>query len=491
MKILFILPKEFNIYGDKKTKTRLPHIGIAYLSAYLKQDGHEVSFYDLIDEDESKFFTSVLYSYDVIGISLCSFKITHSYMFVNKVVDYLNTSTNKKIPVILGGPHVTVTGKESLIKTNADFAIKGEGELTLSELLKEINNKDSFSNINGLIWRDKVRGIIENDNRDFIKDINTLPFPDYSIFKFGKYMSSMLNEIPLLTSRGCPYDCIFCAIKLIAGKQFRGRSPDNVMKEIINHYNNSIRNFYISDDIFNLDIKRAEEICDLIIKNNLKIKFIFHNGIRADCLTYRLAEKLKQAGCTTIVISAESGDNSILQIIKKNTTVEKINASINILNTVKINFIVNFIIGHPTENYKKAMTSINLAKNISKNKYCATIMFFNTIPYPSTEIYEWVNKHAKWLFNKEEYLNNSMTSNLPIFESDDFTKEQKVSLLKKGNKIHNKTLLRFIFGRYIGYLIYIFTNIKFIKYLALKFSFNNKFGEEFIYKRFLKKLYNL
>jgi radical SAM superfamily enzyme YgiQ (UPF0313 family) len=485
------MPKEFNVYGGQKMKPRLPHIGVAYLSAYLKKYGHEVDVYDsIVEEDSDVLLKELLSSHDIVGISLCSFKITSSYAFINRIVDYLRCS-NKNIPVVLGGPHVTVTGKEVLIKTGADFAIRGEGELTLSELLNGIEQKtEDFENINGLIWRDESGAIIENRIRDFIDDIDTLPFPDYSVFKLEKYISSSLNEIPISTSRGCPFECIFCAVKLVAGKSFRTRSPENVIQEIMLHYKNGIRNFYIADDIFNLDIERAEEICDLIIKNSLKINFIFHNGLRADCLTYKLAEKLKRAGCTTIVLSAESGNNSVLKSIKKNTTVEKINSAIGVLNDVKINFIVNFIIGHPTETFDKAMCSIRLAKEITKNRSCATVMFFNLIPYPSTELFEWIDSNGKWLFRREEYLDNSMSGMLPVFESDEFTGKERMMLLKEGDKIHRKTLLRFIFGKYVGFLVQILIGFRFIKYILIKFSFNNKLGEEFVYKRFLRKLYS-
>jgi radical SAM superfamily enzyme YgiQ (UPF0313 family) len=486
------MPKEFNVYGDEKINPRLPHMGVAYLSAYLKKCGHKVDVYDsMIEDSNDSFFNSNLFAYDIIGFSLYSFKIKSSYIFINKLIDYLKKYCNKSILVVLGGPHITVTGKEALLKTRADFAIRGEGELTLSELLKNLELKEDLHNINGLIWRDKTEEIIENPIREFIDNIDTLPFPDYSVFKLERYINSSLNELPISTSRGCPFSCIFCAVKLIAGKYFRARSPENVIQEIMLRYKNGTSNFYISDDIFNLDIKRAEEICDLIIKNNLKIKFIFHNGLRADFLTYELANKLKNAGCTTIVLSAESGNNDILKTIKKNITIEKIISAIDILESVKINFIVNFIVGHPTETYDKAMQSISLAKEIAKRKSCAAVMFFNLIPYPATELFEFVDKNEKWLFSKEEYLNNSMSGNVPVFESKDFSREERIALLEKGNKIHRATLLRFIFGRYAGFLIQLITNIKFINYIFTKFSFNNKLGEEFVYKRFLRKLYNI
>ncbi len=492
MKILFVIPEQHNVYGGKTTKPRLPHAGIAYLSAYLKKHGHQVDVFDCtVENNHDLLFSLSLRTCDIVGISLYSLNIGSSYLFVNEIVTSLKKYSGKKIPVVLGGPHVTVAGKEVLMKTEADFAIRGEGELTLSELVTDLQNVNSFNQINGLLWRDKRGAIVENQAREFIEDVNSLPFPDYSVFKLERYKSYELNEIPITTSRGCPFDCLFCAVNLITGKRFRARSPVNIIQEIIANYNKGIRNFYVNDDMFNLDMKRAEEICDLIIKNDLKINFVFQNGLRVDCLTPKLVEKLSKAGCVTIVLSAESGNNDVLQAIRKRISVEDIRKAVDIVDRANITFIVNFIIGHPTETYAKAMDSIRLAKEVAKKKNCATVMFFNLIPYPQTAVFEWIEKNGKWIIPKEKYLDSSMLALSPIFESSDFTRKERLALLKKGNKIHRGTLLKFIFGKYIGILAYFATNLAIVQHLLQRFSFSSKAGQEVAYNRFLRKLYHL
>lgn len=492
MKILFVIPRQFNVYGGKTTKPRVPHIGIAYLSAYLKKQGHEIDVYDCtVEEDCDSLFGGFLLSYNIIGISLYSLSINSSYNLVNKIVAYLERHSNRKIPVVLGGPHVTMAKKEVLAKTGADFAIYGEGELTFIELIRNLKSSDNFNQIEGLIWRDKLGNIVKNPNREFIDNIDSLPLPDYSVFKLDRYVCSELNEIPINTSRGCPFECLFCAINLIAGRRFRARSPKNVVQEMMVNYNRGIRNFYIIDDAFNLNIKRAEAICDLIIKEDLKIKLVFQNGLRADYLTEKLVSKLKKAGCVAIVLSAESGNNDILKAIKKNITIERFNLAVDMIDKADINFIVNFIIGHPTETYDKAMDSIRLGRKISKRKNCATIMYFNLIPYPSTAVFEWIEKNGKWLLSKDKYLDSRMINTFPVFESRDFTEKERINLLEKGNRIHRASLLKFIFGKYLGFLAQYINNVEFIRNLLIRFAFSNKVGQGLSYSRFLRKLYKM
>lgn len=493
MRVLFVLPRQYNCYGTGEiTKPRTPHLGIAYLSAYLKKQGHEVDLYDCaIEKNQGSLFEGVLRNYDIVGVSLCSLKIASSYTFVNKIVSYLKRHVDRKIPVVLGGPHVTISGKEALFSTDADFAISGEGEITLSELLKNLQNGGNFKQIDGLMWRDKSGLIVENSVREFIKDMDALPLPDYSIFKLDRYISFELNELPISTSRGCPFGCVFCAVNIVTGKVFRPRSPENILKEIIANYKNGIRNFYVTDDAFNLDIRRAEEICDLIIKNGLNIKFVFQNGLRVDCLTPTLVNKLKKVGCATIVLSAETGNEDVLKVIKKKITIEQFKFAIDVVDRADINFIVNFIIGHPTETYDKAMDSIRLAREIYKKKNCVNIIFLNLIPFPSTELFEWVEKNERWLLPKEKYLDTSMLDTLPVFENNGFTKEEKSFLLKKGNEIHRACLLKFIFGKYIGFFVRLITSIEVIKRLSTGFAFNSKAGGRSFHSRYLRKLYSV
>lgn len=492
MKVLFVIPKVPNFYGGQIARPRLPHVGIAYLSAYLKKEGHEVNVYDCnIEEKSELLFGELLLKHNVVGISLYSLNINSSYIFINKIVSYLKKYANEKVHVVLGGPHVSVTKKEALFKTGADFAIQGEGELTLSELLSNLQNENRFKQINGLIWRDTSGVVIENPPRGFIEDINTLPFPDYSVFKLNNYMNFEINEIPVNTSRGCPFDCVFCAVKLVSGKRFRPRSTENVMQEIRINYKKGIRNFYITDDAFNLNMKRAEEICDVIIKSRLNIKFVFQNGLRVDCLNQELVGKLKKAGCTAIVLPAESGNVEVLKMLKKNISVEDINLAVDMVNNANISFIVNFIIGHPTETYVKALDSIRLARQICKKKNCSTVMFFNLVPYPGTAVFEWVEKNGRWLLPKERFLDGAVSDADPIFESNEFTKDERAVLLREGNKIHRMALSRFIFGKYLGSLMQLVISIEFIGRLITRYSLSSRFGRDVAYVRFLRKLYNM
>lgn len=492
MKILLILPKQYHIYGKETQKPRLPPIGIAYLSAFLKQEGHDVCLHDCTAEGGTDgLWGPLLSSSDVIGISLYSLNISASYGFVDEIKSFLRAQTKADIPVILGGPHVTVVGREVLEKTGADFAIRGEGEQTFLALLNELQQGRVFQAIDGLMWRDSENQIIENRAREFLRDIDALPFPDYSIFKLDRYMSQDLNEVPLLTSRGCPFHCRFCAVKLVAGQRYRPRSPENVCQEIAGHYARGVRQFYINDDLFNFDVARAETVCDLIIKRGYEIKFIFQNGVRADRLPESLVKKLKRAGCQLIVLSAESGNPDILKSIRKKISISDIKAAVETLEEVGIPFIVNFIVGHPTETYAQGRDSLRLAEELAKKKRCVTVMFFNLIPYPATEVFEWVERHGTWLIAKDKYLDSGMLDSQPVFETAEFPVADRMRLLRAGERLHRRKLLEFIFGKPVGLAVYMISSVDRIKQVFLRFAFNRKLGQDKIYKRFLKKIYQI
>ncbi len=490
MKILFVIPIMANYYGGENTKPRMPHIGVASLSAYLKREGHTTAAFDCnVEEDPGALFGAPLTGCDVVGITLYSWNSKEAYLFVNKVAAFLKNQPGRKVPVVLGGPHVTVTGKESLARTAADFAVQGEGELTFAELLSGLYNPAGYENIKGLVWRDPLGDIRANPPREFIQDMDALPFPDYSIFRPGAYMNQEINELPLNTSRGCPFECSFCAIHLVSGKKFRPRSPENILREITEAYGQGIRNFFFTDDAFNLDMGRAEEICDLIIRSGLDIKLVFQHGLRADRLDRNLVDKLKRAGTTTIALSAESGNPEVLKAIKKTVSPEDIRRASALLDEAGIQFIVNFIIGHPTETYPKAMDSLRLAEEMGRKKTCVTIMCLNLIPYPGTEVFDWIGKHGRWLLTEETFFNIGMSDTSPIFESPEFPRREREAMLRRGNRLHRALLLRFIFGAVPGSLLRLLCDLELPGRLMPRLAMSTRLGQGWVYTRYLRKLY--
>lgn len=465
MKVLFIIPRLRSMFGDRNIKSTYPHVGIAYLSSWLKKNNIKVEIFDDgIHLSRSKLINKVKSSdADLIATTMFSYCYKEGYDVIKTIKQ--NSSTH----LVVGGPHVSSTRKQIMEETSADFAVKHEGEKTILELLKG----KEHSSIPGLIWRNKKGKIVENKDRVFLScdELNRMPFPDYESFDLKEYACYEERLLPIITSRGCPYACNYCSVKLSMGRNFRARSARNVFNEINHWYSKGFRVFDINDDCFTIDKKRVKDICDLIIKNELNLSFTLYNGIRANGLSKNLLKKMKKAGCKFISIGCESGNKEVLKKIKKSITKEQVSKASTWCEELNIDHSVNFIIGHTGETYEQALDSLKFAEELPAN-YCN---FYNLVPYPGTEAYEWVMKHGNWLVDKDNYLKTvSYRDNSPIFETSEFTKEQREEIAKKGFDLYEKKLLNFRFGKGLGLIVYYITRNKLMHKIATG-SLKNKF----------------
>lgn len=469
MKVLFIIPEIKSMFGTEKSVPIHPHVGIAYLISVLKKDNHQYQVIDCgIELNWQKELKKTIknFSPDIVGITGFSYAYNYLYQTIKKV------KSITKIPIILGGPHVSATKENILKDTKVDFAMYGESELSFIQFLEAFSHhKPNYSKVSNLIWKDKSKTII-NSSSPLIYHLDDIPFPDYESFKLEKYICYDQKIIPIITSRGCPYGCNYCSVKLSMGQNFRPRSPQNVIDEITYWYKKGFTNFDINDDCFTLDINRAEKICNLIIKNKLKIKFQLYNGIRVNNITLKLLKKLKKAGCFFIAYGCESGSQKILDHIKKNITLDQVKTAVKYTNQAKIKHAVNFIIGHRDETFSDAKETLKFAKNLD----CNYVNFYNMVPYPGTEIYQWAIKHAHFLIPKNQYLKNVSYRDInPIFETKEFTKKQRIWIMKQGFNLYEKRLYQFRFGKNFGTFFYLITRINFISTLSRKAVYQNRF----------------
>ncbi len=350
MKALFVSPWLNAFLGNEKQSPSSPHLGLAYLIAILKQNGvNEIDVYDegIENDDEILFKKIDTLRPDIIGITAFSFGYENARNLIKKIKEYTD------VPIIIGGPHVSAVKGQVLTTSVADFAMKGESELSFIKFLTELSGSKNFKKVKNLIWRDSFSNIVENENEPLIENIDEIPFPDYDIFSFERYNNFTIKLIPIITSRGCPYGCNYCSVKLSMGRGFRPRSPENVileMKHWIKIY--KIKKFGINDDCFNLDIKRAEKICDLIIKEGLDITYGLYSGLRADRVTEQLLQKMKESGCVFISYGCESGNQDIINNMGKSLKIGDVRKAVNLTNKFNISNSVNFIIGHKRKHIK-------------------------------------------------------------------------------------------------------------------------------------------
>lgn len=431
MKVLLVLPPNIGRY----IVATIPHAGMAYLAAVLEKGGHEVALCDmrLYPEDTYLFKKITDFKPDLIGFSTASFGYKLSYSIIDKIKERFN------IPLAVGGSYVSVAFSKILEDTKADYVVYGEGEQTFLEIANKVPLKD----IRGLIWRNNGE-IITNPPYPPIENLDELPYPKYELFELDKMLE---KRIPIVSSRGCPHQCVFCSIHLVFGRPFRARSPENVVKEIEYWHKKGYDTFEFSDDNFSHDMQRAERICDLIIEKGMKLKLIFGNGLRADRVDERLLKKLKQAGTTFIAYGLETSNPESLKLLKKNLDLEKLKESVIITKNLGIDTQVNFIIGCPGQTFATFMEDIKFAEELNIDQ----TRFYNLVPYPGTEMFEWVKKNGRFLHKPEEYLNNlDYWGEEPVFETDEFTREERTKAYRIGQDKIMELFLKRHFGKFIG-----------------------------------------
>ncbi|MFH0979278.1 MAG: radical SAM protein [Candidatus Woesearchaeota archaeon] len=437
MRVFFVVP---NSKGDVLLKPSSPHNGTAYLASTLLHNGHTVKVLDMrldyTDEDLFKRLSD--FKPDLVAITMTSREFLNIYKLVNKVKRH-------GYKVIVGGPHPSTIGAKILEDTLADYACLGEGEFTLLELA---NGKKS-SKIKGLIWRDKNK-IVTNKPRPLIENLDEIPFPAFELFELDKYMD---KKISMVTSRGCPYACTYCTMRFTMGMKFRARSPKNVVDEIEYWYKKGYCYFAFVDDCFTYDMKRAENICDEILRRKLRIKWDLKNGIRVDKVNEVLLRKMKNAGCFFIAFGVESADQGILNKMKKGITVKMAEDAVRLAKKVGIKDVSGFfIIGMPGDNLMNFRKTLDFALSLPFDE----IRFYNAVPYPNTELFSWIRKNANLLGSPDNYLNNaSRWDSKPIFETPDFSRQERQNAFELAQEYVMKYLMRVEFGSFVGYLAWL------------------------------------
>lgn len=351
------------------------------------------------------------------------------------------------VVLVIGGAHATMEAEQILKNhTYIDYAVRGEGEITFYELVMSLKDNSGINNIRGISYRDGEREIITNPDRELIESLDVLPIIERKYINMEKYKKINSDALPfvrkkpvatIITSRGCPFNCIFCSTKIMWRRHWRALSPENVIKEIkylVNEY--GIREIAIQDDQFILDKKRINNICDLIIQNNLNISLSIPSGTSVWLTDFDLLKKMKKAGFYRLCFNIETGNQKTLKFIRKPVNLVKAKEAIKM--TSKLGYWVqgNFIIGFPYETKEEIMETIRYAYNSGLDY----VIFLLAKPYAGSEMYE--------IFKKEGLLHNIIRSS-HIERSDYDTKTMKAREL---NKIYNSALRGFLIHKIAFYM---------------------------------------
>jgi anaerobic magnesium-protoporphyrin IX monomethyl ester cyclase len=410
MKVALLSPPVFH------QKTFSPPLGLAYLTAFLREKGHKVSVLDGFNLDYGEIVSRTMaFGPEVIGIT-CNTQTRHEAFRLAKLL-------KDKMPgicIVAGGPHVSALPNQVLANyPQIDFLVRGEGELTFDHLLKAMENREGYDSVRGISFR-KMGEIVHNQDRDLIMDLDAIPFPTITEFDLDAYPPwedmggelRRLRKAPMITSRGCPYNCVFC-YREFWRRKFRWRSATNVVDEIERLHNYHVRYIRFHDDCFTLSKRRVLQICDELSRRKLD-DLVWACDARADSVDAELLTRMKIAGCHLVSVGVESGSPEILKNIKKGITVEQIRLAFKIAKKVGLQTRAFMMVGNPGESRSTLNDSIKLLLEI-RPRYIAV---GQTVVMPGTELWKEFRKSvpsdAIWLNEDIIY---------PVYESKDIVEK--------------------------------------------------------------------
>lgn len=386
MKILLIQPKF-------KTHLITPPLGLGYLASSLRQDNHYVQLLDCVAHNINILDCIERLKPDFIGITV----ISPSYTAVIDLIANIRHVSNAKI--VIGGCHATALPEQSLRYTKADYCIIGEGEITFRELCSYMDYHD----VKGIAYWNN-NSIVINQERKLIQDLDSIPFPAWDLLNPNNYPPTPHGAFykqfpiaPITTTRGCPYNCIFCASKVMWRQKLRVRSSKNVVDEI--EYLNTkfgVREFHFEDDNFTFSKQHAMDVCTEIIRRGIKISWACPNGVRIDKLDKELISVMKQSGCYQLSFGIESGNQSILNSINKHLDIKAVPHTINMIKDAGILTCGFFMIGLPDDTEKTVKETTDFALSVPFDR----AQFSRFLPLPGTKPFEewYKNGNVNWNF---------------------------------------------------------------------------------------------
>jgi anaerobic magnesium-protoporphyrin IX monomethyl ester cyclase len=417
MRVMLVNPR-FRLPIDTRTT---PHLGLAYLAAVSEQRGDEVLVFDADVEDEP--ITDVVRRFhpDIVGITANTPQVKSAWRTATAIKAVAD------IPIVVGGPHVSVLPAESAERPEVDIVVRGEGEevwVKLCDIIERAQTQHPHFGAQDLLdpTADHLTGLlgisyftcdgreIHNPDHPPVADLDTLPFPAYHFFNMERYTNLQpatdtvdgAKSFSVMTSRGCPYRCTFCSQSIMPIK-WRARSPESVLAEWEHLVHNlGAQEIGVLDDSANIQVDRLEKMADLFIERGVNhVPWIFVNGIRANLATVQLLSKLKKAGLKRTAFGVESGDPDVLLSIDKKIDHDTIRQAFKNAKKAGLETIGFFIIGLPGETEETMERTIKFACEVDP----LIANFSMMTPYPGTKVYEIAKRQGRLLLDDwEDYV---------------------------------------------------------------------------------------
>ena len=339
---------------------RKPPLGILSIGTYLKEHtDFEIKLFDnqleaLRDEEALRLIRE--YQPDIVGITVVSFKLYSAYRVTQIIKESFPC-----VHVCWGGPHLSIFPKESLHLRGVDSIVLGDGEIPFARLCQNLSEGKKVEDIDGVYTianeplASRFQGYVHTN-------LDELPLPDLTLLPYKNYRAFLTNELmaTAITSRGCPYRCIFCKLDF---NKIRLFSIDKVIQWVKRYIDLGIKEVEFYDETFNLNTARVIEFANHVIDKRLKFKWAFRG--RVDAVDVKMLGLIKEAGCQRIQYGVEAGTDRMLRILKKGITVEQIRRCFHLTNRAKIDTVAYFILGNPGETIEEMNQTIRLAKEIN------------------------------------------------------------------------------------------------------------------------------
>lgn len=413
-RILLINPPQ-TFYPTSMRFSKSFPIGLAYIAAVLDSEGYSVEILDTLITHFEVMERNSIKQYgmswkniekeikerqpSIVGIT-CPFTTQiENTVRISDIVKEIDPD----IMTIIGGPDASVRASNILKQSkHIDIAIIGEGECTMLEVVTKYDkcNLGRIDQVAGIAYK-KGNEVVVNPMRDFIRKLDDLPLPAYHLFDMNAYFDKRdeylyanrggkrLRELPFITSRGCPYNCVFCSIHLHMGKKWRAHSASQVLDHI-SHVTQryGVNYIHFEDDNFTLSLERTKAILDGIVERGLKFIWDTPNGVRADHLDKNVLAKMKKTGCIELRIGIESGDQLVLdRIVGKQLMLTQVLETARASQEIGIQVYAFFVLGFPGETIANMKKTVAFAEEISE-AYDVHPFFLVATPLYGTRLHE-------------------------------------------------------------------------------------------------------
>lgn len=391
-KVLF-----FNAKRQKCDSTS-PHLGLAMLAAVLKEKGHDVLVVDYqFKHDAPSPETFVRwFKPDVIGVTLYTATMKEAYKIIEDVLKF-------DIPIIGGGPHATLYHDELAAEGKLNYIVVGEAENEINEIVQNAK----------LYFKSQIVEATLPDPKD-------LPYPDFTSF----FEYEDISQYPLSTSRGCPYNCNFCVVRIVSSRKWRSRKPEECVAELIEAKKKlpNLKSVCIYDDNPMVEGKHIKKFLENYYIREIDLPLTIINT-HANLLDEEIIVLLKRVRCPSIGLGVEHGNPEIFRQIGKGETLEEIERAAKLIKKHKISLCACFIIGLPGDSFEKTKDSIDFAKRLKPDH-----IYWNMItPFKGSRVREWYDEHGKVysVINHSSWVDGDFMCDEPCAETPEFSTEER------------------------------------------------------------------